>query len=135
VPKGYKNDTQGQQSKLDLNWSKLVVLNVVANRNAEVFSECKTEQLIHLITTVVFSFIMQLFCRLRRRGIPKPISLGIEVPPGERLRTIGVSQWFLNFFEHDPNLSFMNISRPKPQTSKKCIFNVSTLPFFQISMK
>jgi len=48
---------------------------------------------------------------------------------------IGLKQWFLNFFERNPNLSFMNISRPKLQTSKKCIFNVSTLLFFQIGMK
>ena len=27
-----------------------------------------------------------------------------------------LEQWFLNFFERDPNLSFMIISRPKPQT-------------------
>jgi len=46
-----------------------------------------------------------------------------------------VEQWFLNYFERDPNLSFMIISRPKPQTSKKCIFNVSTLLFFQTGMK
>ena len=28
--------------------------------------------------------------------------------------TDDVAQWFLNFFERDPNLSFMIISRPKP---------------------
>jgi len=28
-------------------------------------------------------------------------------------------QWFSNFFMRDPNLSLMNISRPKPKTSKK----------------
>jgi len=51
--------------------------------------------------------------------------------PSEHLQ-----QWFLNFFERDPNLSFMNISRPKTQTSKKCIFSVSNLLLFlQICMK
>jgi len=56
---------------------------------------------------------------------PKPV-MGIP---------IGLGQWFLNFFERDPNLSFMNISRPKPQTSNKCIFNINTVLFFQICMK
>jgi len=29
-------------------------------------------------------------------------------------------RWFPNFFKRDPNVSLMNISRPKPKTSKKC---------------
>ena len=29
---------------------------------------------------------------------------------------VALEQWFLNFFEHDPNLSFMIIWRPKPYT-------------------
>jgi len=33
-----------------------------------------------------------------------------------------VRQWFPNFFKRDPNPSLMNISRPKPKTSKKMYF-------------
>jgi len=38
------------------------------------------------------------------------------------LGTIYLIQWLPNFFMHDPNLSLINISRPTPKTSKKCIY-------------
>ena len=31
-------------------------------------------------------------------------------------------QWFLNFFERDPNLSFIIISRPKSKTNVEKVF-------------
>jgi len=42
-----------------------------------------------------------------------------------------LKQWFLNFFERDPNLSFMNISQPKPQTSKNVFLMLALCYFFR----
>jgi len=38
-----------------------------------------------------------------------------------KVAEISLGQWLPNFFKRDPNVSLMNISRPKPKTPKKCI--------------
>jgi len=43
-------------------------------------------------------------------------------------------QWFPNSFKRDPNLNLMNISRPKPKTSKICILRAQEAKTFQTTL-